>query len=164
MCNFEFKNSVREMDGLFFAVRIKIINIVVSWLKTNILQWYSKHRLLLRVWVSSEAPVCLCHISGISDYKIDFFCCFPSKYAALRRMDKDLIWNQDNVYTWNDISIRAVCSFSELALWKSEARVIPNVFCGIISRSCHDVIISYFLQFSFYKLSTRRQLCFILEE
>jgi hypothetical protein len=33
-------------------------------------------------------------------------CCFSTKHAALRRKSKDwLVWNQDNVYGWVDMSI-----------------------------------------------------------
>jgi hypothetical protein len=35
------------------------------------------------------------------------FCCFSTKYAALRRKSKDwLARNQDNVSEWSDMSIR----------------------------------------------------------
>ena len=33
-------------------------------------------------------------------------CCFSTTHAALRRKSKDwLVWNQDNVYGWVDMSI-----------------------------------------------------------
>jgi hypothetical protein len=33
-------------------------------------------------------------------------CCFSAKHAALRKKSKDwLVWNQDNVYRWVDMSI-----------------------------------------------------------
>jgi len=44
------------------------------------------------------------------DYKIDI-CCFSTKLAALRRMNKDwLAQNQDNVPEWGDISINGLVS------------------------------------------------------
>ena len=40
------------------------------------------------------------------DYKIGI-CCFSTKHAALRRKSKDwLVWNQDNVSEWSDMSTR----------------------------------------------------------
>ena len=42
------------------------------------------------------------------DYEIGI-CCFPAKYAALRRKRKDLLTrNQDNVSEWGDMSIRGL--------------------------------------------------------
>ena len=39
------------------------------------------------------------------DYKIGI-CCFSTKHAALRRKSKDwLVWNEDNVSEWGDMSI-----------------------------------------------------------
>jgi len=40
-----------------------------------------------------------------NDYKIDI-CCFSAKHVELRRKRKDwLVWNQDNVSQWSDMSI-----------------------------------------------------------
>ena len=42
------------------------------------------------------------------DYKIGI-CCFSAKHAALRRKSKDwLARNQNNVFEWSDMSIRAL--------------------------------------------------------
>ena len=39
------------------------------------------------------------------NYKIGI-CCFSTKHAALRRKSKDwLVWNEDNVSEWGDMSI-----------------------------------------------------------
>jgi hypothetical protein len=39
------------------------------------------------------------------DYKIGI-CCFSAKHATLRRKSKDwLVWNEDNVSEWGDMSI-----------------------------------------------------------
>ena len=38
------------------------------------------------------------------DYKIGI-CCFSAKHVALRRKSKYwLVWNQDNVFEWDDMS------------------------------------------------------------
>jgi len=43
-----------------------------------------------------------------NDYKIDI-CCFSAKHAALTRKSKDwLVWNQDHVSEWGDMSIRGL--------------------------------------------------------
>jgi hypothetical protein len=42
------------------------------------------------------------------DYKIGI-CCFSAKHAALRRKSKDwLVWNQNNVSEWSDMSTRGL--------------------------------------------------------
>jgi hypothetical protein len=43
--------------------------------------------------------------SRAKDYEIGI-CCFSAKHAALRRKSKDwLVWNQDNMFEWADMSI-----------------------------------------------------------
>jgi hypothetical protein len=43
--------------------------------------------------------------SRTKDYEIGI-CCFSAKHAALRRKSKDwLVWNQDNMFEWADMSI-----------------------------------------------------------
>jgi hypothetical protein len=46
------------------------------------------------------------------DYKIGI-CCFSDKHTVLRRNSKDwLVWNQNNVFWWGDMSIHRLVSVS----------------------------------------------------
>ena len=45
-----------------------------------------------------------------------------SEQVALRSMSKDwLAWNHDNLSDWS-VCLPAICSFSEIALYKSESK------------------------------------------
>jgi hypothetical protein len=67
-------------------------------------------------------------------------CCFSAKHAALRKKSKDwLVWNQDNVYRWVDMSIGGLLfqwastikiRLSVLVLYKADNYIskCPNVW------------------------------------
>jgi len=69
--------------------------------------------------LASSGRSCVESWSGqTKDYEIGI-CCFSAKHAALSIKSKDwLVWNQDNVSEWGDMSI-VDCCFSEWALQKS---------------------------------------------